>query len=173
MKKIIITTVLFLMLFSVPAFAGLYNRCTGTCIVEGCDRTTCDHSYYCSSHKCSVSHCRDRRSSSGSGLYCFGHKYKDKKAENNLSKSGYKIVKIPCFSVPNDYTVPKINFMNSVGGTSKKAGTFLITNKSDYPELNDAVANVYKKNGIKNVYFVSTEPLLKKGGGIDCLTQEI
>ena len=96
-----------------------------------------------------------------------------KKAENNLSKSGYKIVKIPCFSVPNDYTVPKINFMNSVGGTSKKAGTFLITNKSDYPELNDAVANVYKKNGIKNVYFVSTEPLLQKGGGIDCLTQEI
>ena len=63
--------------------------------------------------------------------------------------------------------------MNSVGGTSKKAGTFLITNKSDYPELNDAVANVYKKNGIKNVYFVSTEPLLQKGGGIDCLTQEI
>ena len=96
-----------------------------------------------------------------------------KKAENNLSKSGYKIVKIPCFSVPNDYTVPKINFMNSVGGTSKKAGTFLITNKSDYPELNDAVANVYKKNGIKNVYFVSTASLLEKGGGIDCLTQEI
>ena len=91
MKKIIITTVLFLMMFSAPAFAGLYNRCTGTCIVEGCDRTTCDHSYYCSSHKCSVSHCRDRRSSSGSGLYCFGHKYKDKKAEKKtISKSNYR-----------------------------------------------------------------------------------
>ena len=85
MKKIIITTVLFLMMFSVPAFAGLYNRYTGICIVEGCDRTTCDHSYYCSSHKCSVSHCRDRRSSSGSGLYCFGHKYKDKKAEKKTT----------------------------------------------------------------------------------------
>ena len=85
MKKIIITTVLFLMIFSVPAFAGLYNRHTGTCIVEGCDRTTCDHSYYCSSHKCSVSHCRDRRSSSGSGLYCFGHKYKDNKAEKKTT----------------------------------------------------------------------------------------
>ena len=96
-----------------------------------------------------------------------------KKAENNLSESGYKIVKIPCFSVPNDHTFPKINFMNSIGGTSKKAGTFLITNKSDYPELDNAVANIYKKNGIKNVYFVSTGPLLKKGGGIDCLTQEI
>ena len=91
MKKIIITTVLFLMMFSAPAFAGLYNRCTGTCIVEGCDRTTCDHGYYCSSHKCSVSHCRDRRSSSGSGLYCFGHKYKDKKAEKRTtSRSNYR-----------------------------------------------------------------------------------
>lgn len=96
-----------------------------------------------------------------------------KKAENNLTESGYKIVKIPSFSVPNDHTIPKINFMNSVGGTSKQAGTFLITNKSDYPELNSAVANIYKKNGIKNVYFVSTGPLLEKGGGIDCLTQEI
>ena len=90
MKKIIISTVLFLMMFSVSAYAGLYNRFTGTCIVEGCDCTTCDHSYYCSSHKCSVSHCRDRRSSSGSGLYCFGHKYKDRKAEKKtVSRRNY------------------------------------------------------------------------------------
>lgn len=83
MKKIIITTVLFLMMFSVPASAGLYNHHTGTCIVEGCDRKTCDHSYYCSEHKCSVSHCRDRRSS---GIqYCFSHKYKEKKTTSGSS----------------------------------------------------------------------------------------
>ncbi|MBQ8459246.1 hypothetical protein IJ541_03985 [bacterium] len=96
-----------------------------------------------------------------------------KEAEENLTKDGYKVVKMPCFSIPDDdKDAPKINFMNGVAGTGKKGKTFYITNKSRYPELNEAITPYFKKAGIKNVFFVSTENQLKKEGGIDCLTQE-
>ena len=52
-------------------------------------------------------------------------------------------------------------------------GTFFITNSSGYPELNEAASKVFKQNGVKNVYFVSSGNYLKLLGGIDCMTQEI
>ena len=63
--------------------------------------------------------------------------------------------------------------MNGVGGTSAKTGqTYYITNKSEYPELQEIVQDYFKKAGIDNVYFVSTTDKLRRKGGIDCLTQE-
>ena len=96
-----------------------------------------------------------------------------KDAEASLTKAGYKLVKIPCFTVPKDDSVPQVNFANGVGGTSKMKGTFFITNSSGYPELNEAASKVFKQNGVKNVYFVSSGNYLKLLGGIDCMTQEI
>ena len=92
-------------------------------------------------------------------------------ANDYLKDSGYELVKIPCFSTrDSDCT----NFMNGVGGTSAKTGqTFYITNKSEYTELQDVVEEYFKQAGIDNVYFVSTTELLRKKGGIDCLTQEM
>lgn len=91
-------------------------------------------------------------------------------AEKALSDGGYKIVKIPCFS---DNGKAKINYMNGVGGTSKNGESFYITNKSDYPELNEAVQKYFKNAGIDKIYFVSTQPFLDSYGGIDCMTQEV
>lgn len=91
-------------------------------------------------------------------------------AEDNLRASGYKIIKIPCFTVDSKSGT---NFMNGVGGTSEKTGqTFYITNKSEYPEFQEYIEPYWEKAGIDKVYFVSTTNDLKCMGGIDCLTQE-
>lgn len=91
-------------------------------------------------------------------------------AEDNLKASGYKLVKIPCFTTGSESGT---NFMNGVGGTSPKTGqTFYITNKSEYPELQDFVEPYLKNAGVDKVYFVSTTDDLRRMGGIDCLTQE-
>ena len=91
-------------------------------------------------------------------------------AEKALSDRGYKIIKIPCFSEAKN---AKINFMNGVGGTSKTGESFYITNKSDYPELNDAITTYFNKSGVDKIYFVSTQPFIEGMGGIDCITQEV
>lgn len=89
-----------------------------------------------------------------------------RQAEENLTKSGYKLVRIPAF-------YKTANFMNGVGGTSSKTGeTFYITNKSTVPDLEPIVSEYFKKAGVDKVYFVSTIEALKNQGGIDCLTQE-
>lgn len=91
-------------------------------------------------------------------------------AEDNLRASGYKLIKIPCFTADSKSGT---NFMNGVGGTSEKTGqTFYITNKSEYPELQEYIEPYWKKAGVDKVYFVSTTNDLKRMGGIDCLTQE-
>ena len=91
-------------------------------------------------------------------------------ANDYLKESGYELVKIPCFTTSD---MDRTNFMNGVGGTSAKTGQiYYITNKSEYPELQDAVEEYFKKAGIDNVYFVSTTDKLRRKGGIDCLTQE-
>lgn len=94
-------------------------------------------------------------------------------AEDKLTNSGYKLIKIPCFHIPDNEEYPFINYTNGVGGTSQMKGTYFITNTSKYPELDNEVSKIFKKNGIKNVYFVSTNSFLELCGGIDCLTQEI
>ena len=91
-------------------------------------------------------------------------------AEQKLTQSGYKLVKIPCF---NERADSKINFMNGIGGTTKDGKTFYITNNSTYPELNDIVVKYFNNAGVDKVYFVSTDNFLYAFGGIDCLTQEI
>ncbi len=91
-------------------------------------------------------------------------------AEQALTEGGYRIVKIPCFAENGQ---SQINFMNGVGGTSKTGQSFYITNKSDYPELNDAIQTYFNNAGVDKVYFVSTLPFLNNYGGIDCLTQEV
>lgn len=90
--------------------------------------------------------------------------------EDNLKNSGYKLVKIPCFTTSS---TSGTNFMNGIGGASQKTGqTFYITNKSEYPELQKYIEPYLKNAGIDKVYFVSTTDDLRKMGGIDCLTQE-
>lgn len=91
-------------------------------------------------------------------------------ANDYLKESGYKLVKMPCFtSESSDLT----NFMNGVGGTSKKTGqTFYITNQSEFPELEKEIEKSLMKAGIDKVYFVSSQEALDYKGGIDCLTQE-
>ena len=91
-------------------------------------------------------------------------------AEKALSDRGYKIIKIPCFTEAKN---AKINFMNGVGGSSKTGESFYITNKSDYPELNDAIKTYFNKSGVDKIYFVSTQPFIEGMGGIDCITQEV
>lgn len=91
-------------------------------------------------------------------------------ADDKLKSSGYKLVKIPCFTTNNK---DKTNFMNGVGGTSSKTGDkFFITNKSEYADLQEIVAGYFKKAGIDKVYFVSSTDYLRRMGGVDCLTQE-
>lgn len=99
-------------------------------------------------------------------------------SEEALNKGGYKVLKIPCFST-SDRNSPKINYMNGVAGTSTQQGTlpkgttYYITNKSDYPEINDFMQNYLKENmGVDKTYFVSTSSFLNLSGGIDCLTEE-
>lgn len=91
-------------------------------------------------------------------------------AEDNLKSAGYKLVKIPYFT---GIIANTTNFMNGVGGTSKKTGqTYYITNKSEFPELQELVEPYLKAAGIDKVYYVSTDEYLYLMGGIDCLTQE-
>ncbi len=91
-------------------------------------------------------------------------------AEVYLQKAGYKIIKIPSFTASSQ---DGTNFMNGIGGTSNKTGeSFYITNKSEYPELQNIIESYLKNAGIDKVYFVSTLKELKAKGGIDCLTQE-
>ena len=92
-----------------------------------------------------------------------------RQAEEKLTEGGYEIVKIPCFATGSNST---INYMNGIGGTSKTGESFYITNKSEYPELNEAMKKYFKNAGIDKMYFVSTGPFLTAQGGIDCLTQE-
>ena len=94
-------------------------------------------------------------------------------AETNLSNAGYKVVKVPCFSLPGKKDGPLINYMNGVGGTGKNNQTFYITNKSGYLDLDEKMIDFFvNKFGIKKVFFVSTNSHLALSGGIDCLTQE-
>ena len=91
-------------------------------------------------------------------------------ANDYLTDGGYKVVKIPCFTTNAGDTT---NFMNGIGGTSEKTGqTFFITNKSEYPELQNIIEQSLRQAGIDKVYFVSTKEALSARGGIDCLTQE-
>lgn len=94
-------------------------------------------------------------------------------AERELTKSGYKLVKIPCFSLPtNMCDNTGINYANGVCGKDKNGKLYIITNKSNYKELDAQIIKYYKKAGVNNVYFVSTQQYLKSNGGLDCRTQE-
>lgn len=91
-------------------------------------------------------------------------------AEDYIKKSGYKIVKLPFFTVSN---YDKTNFMNGIGGTSEKTGEkYFITNKSEYPALEKIIEKYLISAGVDKVYFISTTGALWNQGGIDCLTQE-
>ena len=91
-------------------------------------------------------------------------------ANDILKGAGYRLLNLPCFSASAD---GQTNFMNGVGGTSAKTGeTFYITNKSEYPELQDEITEYLKLAGIDKVYFVSTQSNLRAKGGVDCLTLE-
>ena len=72
MKKIIIITALFLMMFSVTAM-GKYTRpyqppARKKCSVSGCDRNRTSDSIYCDNHKCAQRGCSRKRQSGG--IYC-------------------------------------------------------------------------------------------------------
>ena len=102
-------------------------------------------------------------------------------AEKQLIKWWYKIRKVPSFTIPNERyqklklkkNTPKINFMNGVWWTTKDGITYYITNTSTFPELDEAIGEYLKKNGINAVYFLNTQRYLNKFWAFDCLTQEI
>ena len=80
MKKILITTVLFVILFSVPVLAGSHKT-NGTCAVKGCNNSVGkSRSIYCSKHRCIWSGCTSLRMD---GSYCAYHSNK------NNRKSSY------------------------------------------------------------------------------------
>lgn len=90
-----------------------------------------------------------------------------------LENKGYKIKKIACFNPSHNVTSNStVNFQNAICGTAKDGSTFIITNKSKYPEINKIIETEFKNVGIDSVYFVSTDKYLIFNGGIDCLTQE-
>ena len=75
MKKIIIITALFLMVFSMTAM-GKYTRpyqppARKKCSVSGCDRNRSNDSIYCDNHKCAQRECTRKRQSGG--IYCATH----------------------------------------------------------------------------------------------------
>ena len=91
-------------------------------------------------------------------------------ANDYMIRAGYNLVKLPYFSTG---PFEKTNYMNGVGGTSEKTGqTFFITNKSEYPELDEYIEKYFAAAGVDKVYFVSSTEKLSDGGGIDCLTIE-
>ncbi|MDR1168525.1 MAG: hypothetical protein LBK53_06535 [Heliobacteriaceae bacterium] len=95
-------------------------------------------------------------------------------AEDKLKQAGYKIIKAPSFAVtPNIPDVMHINYMNGVGGTADNGETYYITNTSGIPQLDDKIEQYLKDNAnIDKTYFTPTNTLLKKMGGLDCITQE-
>ena len=90
-------------------------------------------------------------------------------AEDNLRQAGYEIVKMPFFSM-DKYS--QTNYMNGVCGTSPNGTKFLITNKSEFPELDKIIEPYFTGLGIEKVYFIDTQDALVMAGGVDCLTQE-
>ena len=96
-----------------------------------------------------------------------------KKAEEKLTKDGYKLKRIPCFSLPTDMGIKSgINYANGICGKDKNGKYYIITNKSKYKELEEQVVKYFKAAGLDDVYFVSTQEMLDIDGGLDCITQE-
>ena len=74
MKKIMITTFLFLMMLSMPVLAGSYRSrsySSDRCCAGGCNGRRYNSSYYCSEHKCVIYDCKNKRGSDG--MYCATH----------------------------------------------------------------------------------------------------
>lgn len=93
MKKAIIVTVLFLMMFTVPVMAGTYSRrsySSDKCIVGGCTRPKYNKSSYCREHKCCIYDCKNRAGSDG--MYCTTHhnQYYQKMVNHHKGKSSYR-----------------------------------------------------------------------------------
>ena len=88
-----------------------------------------------------------------------------------LEEDGYQLVKVPCFTLPED---PTINHLNGFGGTTTNGISYFITNKSDYPEIDKYVEQFYKQAGLDEIRFAkSSKAFLKNFGGMDCLTIEM
>lgn len=99
--------------------------------------------------------------------------FANKNFEKTLINKGYTIKKIPCFSPPSHINKTSIiNFNNAICGTGKNKNSFIITNESNYPELNEIIKKSFQDAGVDSVYFVPTNKYLQFDGGIDCLTQE-
>ena len=99
--------------------------------------------------------------------------FANKNFEKTLINKGYTIKKIPCFSPPTHINKTSIiNFNNAICGTGKNKNSFIITNESNYPELNEIIKKSFQNAGVDSVYFVPTNKYLQFDGGIDCLTQE-
>ena len=74
MKKTMITTVLLLMVLSMPVLAGTYTSRSYSldrCCVGGCHSRKYNKSSYCSEHKCVIYDCKNKRGSDG--MYCTTH----------------------------------------------------------------------------------------------------
>lgn len=86
MKKILITTILFLMLFSVPVLAGSHKS-SGTCAVKGCNNSIGkSRSIYCTKHRCTWSGCTSLRMD---GSYCAYDDYRDEYDDYDDAYDGF------------------------------------------------------------------------------------
>ena len=66
MKKILIIMIPILLILSISALAGLYNRNpVEKCLVRGCNVERYEDSPYCRHHKCGIFRCNSRRETYG------------------------------------------------------------------------------------------------------------
>ena len=85
MKKILITTVLFLMIFTIPVLAG-FSRTNGTCAMKGCNNAAAGgRTIYCSKHKCAWSGCTSGKTLGST--YCAYHNNKNNRNSTRKSNS--------------------------------------------------------------------------------------
>lgn len=108
-------------------------------------------------------------------------------AEEQLKKWWYEVKKVPSFTIPKEkyaslwlnmvqnyrFCDPIINYMNWVWWTSKDGTMYYMTNTSTFPELDDAMKNVFIDLGIDSVCFLDTQKYLNDNWAFDCLTQEL
>ena len=86
MKKFLIITVLFMMIFTIPVLAG-FSRVNGTCAMKGCNNAAAGgRTIYCSKHKCIWSGCISGKTEGSS--YCAYHNNKNNRKSTRKSSSG-------------------------------------------------------------------------------------
>ncbi len=97
------------------------------------------------------------------------------RANKLLESWGYRLTKIPCFSLCWNWRkkAHPINYSNWIGGTTLQWETYYLTNTSWLPFLDQKMEEYFHSIWIDKIYFLSTQDFLREGWWIDCLTLEL